>query len=530
MADFNTDPGMRWTPQIYGGEDNSSAPQRILTGYNDPGHVGYYSADNIAPWTEDGQYVYTWHGSDVDYTTPGFSDPLTQVMGLAPEKVADFYNLKTSDPHQYYTQTANALKDSIFGTYIRNNYGASSEQQKMLEDIKQADPAAYYDAKIGLLSAQSGWQHGQNTYDKAAPLQAEINSMLPEAQKAGLSLSDISSTANQSFSDSSVQNQQRIASIPAGNSFWHDNMIGSLKVGALALGAYGLDAALAAGEAASAAGGAGIETSGAGGLAGGGGFTPSIGSGASFAIDPAATYGVAGAAAPLETAGASGLTGGGGFVPTAGSGANFGIDASANYGLASAAAPIETTGTGGVIGSGNFTPAVDSGANFAIDPTATYTTAGAPTVNAPIGDQPGDYPMPGEDGTASQWTPSNINPQDVTNLLDYNASLNPSTSLTDALKTANQVKQSVNTANTIAKLLGGTSTATKAAGATGATSGLNLSALASLLNPSAQTNSYIGQIKANQNPFTFTSAGQTLASPGMYDVSGSNLANALRKA
>ena len=488
MADFNTDPGMRWTPQIYGGEDNSSAPQRILTGYNDPGHVGYYSADNIAPWTEGGEYAYTWHGSDTDYTTPGFSDPLTQVMGLAPEKVADFYNLKTSDPHQYYTQAANTLKDAIFGTYIRNDYGASSSLRNMLEDIKQADPAAYYDAKIGLLSAQSGWQHGQNTYDKAAPLQAEIQAMLPEAQKAGLSLGDISSTANQSFSDSSVQNQQRIANIPAGNSFWHDNMIGSLKVGALALGAYGLDAALAAGEAASAAGGAGIETSGAGGLAGGGGFTPSIGSGASFAIDPAATYGVAGAAAPLETTGAGGLTGGGGF-----------------------------------------TPAVDSGANFAIDPTASYTTAGAPSVNAPIGDQPGDYPMPGEDGTASQWTPSNINPQDVTNLLDYNASLNPSTSITDALKTANQVKQGVNTANTLAKLLGGTGGGTTG-GTTGTTSNANLSALANLLKPATQTNSYIGQIKANENPFTFTSAGQTLASPGMYDVSGSNLANALRKA
>jgi len=237
----------------------------------------------------------------------------------------------------------------------------------------------------------------------------------------------------------------------------------------------------------------------------------------------------AGTLAGLETTGAGGLSGGGGFVPTAGSGANFGIDVGANYGLASAAAPLETTGAGGLTGGGGFTPAVDSGANFTIDPTASYTTAGAPAVNAPIGDQPGDYPMPGEDGTASQWTPSNINPQDVTNLLDYNASLNPSTSLTDILKTANQVKQGVSTASAIAKLLGGTGSGTTG-GTTGTTSNANLSALANLLKPAAQTNNYVGQIKANQNPFTFTSAGQTLASPGMYDVSGSNLANALRKA
>jgi hypothetical protein len=56
------------------------------------------------------------------------------------------------------------------------------------------------------------------------------------------------------------------------------------------------------------------------------------------------------------------------------------------------------------------------------------------------------------------------------------------------------------------------------------------SQLASLLAPAAQTNNFIGQYKMNQNPFTFTSQGQTAASPGMYDVSGSNLANALRKA
>jgi len=45
-----------------------------------------------------------------------------------------------------------------------------------------------------------------------------------------------------------------------------------------------------------------------------------------------------------------------------------------------------------------------------------------------------------------------------------------------------------------------------------------------------QSSNFIGQIKANQNPFIFTPAGQTVASEGMYDVSGSNMAKALRNA
>ena len=98
-------------------------------------------------------------------------------------------------------------------------------------------------------------------------------------------------------------------------------------------------------------------------------------------------------------------------------------------------------------------------------------------------------------------------------------------SAADILKYATQAKQALGVGTTLAKLLGGTGTTS------GTTSGgINSNALANLLRPAAQTNDYVGQIKANQNPFTFTSAGQTVASPGMYDVSGSNLATALRKA
>ena len=194
----------------------------------------------------------------------------------------------------------------------------------------------------------------------------------------------------------------------------------------------------------------------------------------------------------LETTGAGGLAGGGGFVPAAGSGASFGIDAGATYGLAGATAPLES-GAGGLAGGGGFTPSAGSGANFAIDPTAAYTTAGTPSLSAPIGDQPGDYPMPGENGTASQWTPSNINPNDVTKLLDYNVANSQSTSLADALKTANQVKQGVSTANSLAKML------SQSAG-----SGLSNSLGQLAKGANSQGQALTPFVRGNTNPFTYT--------------------------
>jgi len=86
----------------------------------------------------------------------------------------------------------------------------------------------------------------------------------------------------------------------------------------------------------------------------------------------------------------------------------------------------------------------------------------------------------------------------------------------DALSYANKAKS-------LASLLSST-------GGSKSAIGNNPMQLASILGPATSNNNFIGQIKANQNPFIFTPAGQTTASEGMYDVSGSNLANALRKA
>ena len=162
----------------------------------------------------------------------------------APAK--DIYDLKTSNPDLFYSKMAGSLSNQIFNSYIGNNYGSSSSAQNLLESIKTDNPTAYYNSKLGLLGKEQGWQHGQNTFGNAAGYQAEVNKIAPEALAAGLTADQINSLVGGGFSDASTQNQQRIASIPAGNKFWKDNLIGTAKVAAKAFGAYGIDTALTA--------------------------------------------------------------------------------------------------------------------------------------------------------------------------------------------------------------------------------------------------------------------------------------------
>jgi hypothetical protein len=118
----------------------------------------------------------------------------------------------------------------------------------------------------------------------------------------------------------------------------------------------------------------------------------------------------------------------------------------------------------------------------------------------------------------------------------------------DALKYGNQARQALGYGNTIAKLLGIGGSASGATGSAvggatptasggnalaGGTSGLSPQQLAKYLTmpAPAQAAAVPYQIKMNQNPFTFDIPGQTQATQGMYDVSGTHpMANALRTA
>jgi hypothetical protein len=402
---------------------------------------------------------------------------------------------KNTNPDAYYSAAVDSMSNSIYENFIRNRSGRNAPTFQDLEKLKEINPQLYYNAQLKYLGQQLGWNHGQNTYEGTGEVQKQLQDLIPQAMKAGLSGGQIDSLINSTFAGASGENQQRIARDAAsgggGFSFSKDILPGIKFVGGSALAMTGLGAALAGGAG---AGGAGVGA--------------------------------------LETAGAAGLPGGGAFVPAAGSGASFALP-----GFASSVAPLTTAE---ILSSSGFTPT--TGSSFAIDPTAAYTTGIGAGTGAPVYDysQPFSFEqmgptyqelgVTGVEGGMAGPTYGELGYTGLNQSEAIAAADAASKGLTgaDALKYINQARQGLNTANTLAKLLG--SSAGVASGVKSANSSNGLNALANLLKPSSQTSDYLGQIKANQNPFTFTSPGQTVASPGMYDVSGSNMANALRKA
>jgi len=344
-------------------------------------------------------------------------------LGLSPNEAQSLYELKTSNPNEYYSQLAQNLANKINNNFQQNL--DSSTLENSFNNLEKIAPQAYYPAKISSLAHEIAWMDAQGNPNKN--LQQEIQALAPKAVAYGLDPNSLQNAYQTGYTTGYTGSKQRMSNIASSGNFWHDNLIGALKVGSLALGAYGLDSALTAGM-------TGMVDA-AGNIIGGGAEGAAYG-GSGLGIN-----------APLQgpTYGELGITG----VPEGGMG-------------------------------------------------PTYAEMGYTGLNQADAIAAADAASKGLTGA-------------------------------DALKYINQAKQTLNNGSQLAKLLGGTTGGTSV-GTSAGTSGMNPQQLASLLGGGQQTNSFIGQIKANQNPFTFTSAGQTAATPGMYDVSGSNLANALRKA
>ena len=210
------------------------------------------------------------------------------------------------------------VSDAIFGNWSRNRNDRNAELYESLEKIKEKNTKGYYEAKIQLLGKQAGWQHGQNTFERAQPLIKEVEQLAPEAIKAGLNFDQINSLFSQNLSFGSSQNQQRIINEQqsGGGGFNLGELVrGVLPVAALAIGAPFLDAALAGGAAAAAGGGAAGGTATGTGLTGGfGGSTGLLGG------TGAAGFGGAGSAAGIAgTQAAAGLgVAAGSALPAAG--------------------------------------------------------------------------------------------------------------------------------------------------------------------------------------------------------------------
>jgi hypothetical protein len=378
-------------------------------------------------------------------------------LDASPEELDALRDLKSVDENAYYTGVANVLNNMILSNYAANQSGRNEGLFEQLEKLKEKSEPVYYKAQLRYLGEQLGWQHGQNTYDNTGPVQQQIQALIPEAQKAGLSADEINDVLGGSFATASGINQQGIATRAAtggsGFNFQKDMLPGLKFVGGAALAMTGAGAALAPGASAAGAGAGAIDSTAAalGGAGGGGAFVPAAGSGASFGIVPGAAYTTAGLGSSNlglmgPTYGELGITGveGGYAGPTYGEMGYTGL----NQGEAIAAADAASKGLTGA----------------------------------------------------------------------------------DALKYINNAKKAYDTANSLSKILNPTN-ATGATNATNATS-YNPQQLASLLSQPLPTQAAPGGLyRMNENPFNFGTQGQTVASPGTYDVSGTNpMANALRKA
>jgi hypothetical protein len=309
---------------IYGG----------LTYFRDPASGDVYSSKTEMPFGEFGQPLDNIavpdqlfaKGSDVNnpdfanltqsYNWRGISNPGEKYTD--PAYAVSLSNLKQENPDQYYKTLATDISDQILGNWSMNKNEHNVALTNQLENIKEKSPAAYYEAQFNLLSKQSGWQHGQNTFERAKPYQEKMTELVPKAIDAGLSPEQIDSIVGKGFSTSSSQNQQFIANRAAsgGGGFNLGELIrGVAPIAAFAIGAPFLDAALAGGAAAAAGGGAAGGTAAGTGLTGGfGGSTGLLGG------TGAAGFGGAGSAAGIAgTQAAAGLgVAAGSALPAAG--------------------------------------------------------------------------------------------------------------------------------------------------------------------------------------------------------------------
>jgi len=421
--------------------------------FRDPASGDVYSAQEQSAFGQFGEPLENTlapnqliaKGSDVN--NPDFAN-LTQSynwQGIrnSGEKYADpnyavsLSNLKQENPDQYYKTLATDISDQILGNWSMNKNEHNAALTKQLESIKDVNPAAYYQAQLNLLSKQSGWQHGQNTFDRAKPYQEKMTELAPKALEAGLTPQQIDSIVGQGFSAASSQNQQYIANQAGGNTFQLSNVLrGVAPVAAFAIGAPFLDAALAG--------------SAAGGLMG-----PTY-----------AELGITGVEAGL-------------MGPT--------------Y------AELGYTG-------------LNAGSNFPFIPNTnlmgpTYQELGYTGLEA------------GQMGpTYAELGYTGLNNAEAIAAAD---AASKGFSAKDFLSKANQ-------ANKLAKLLTqGSSQASKSMMPRNLPFG---NQMAQQATQQPMLEQFGGLYRMNQNPFTFATQGQSVASPNMYDVSGSNpMANALRK-
>ena len=251
--------------------------------YRDPNTGNLYKASYIYnPVTEQNEINPDISKNTLLASFGALSDKYSKYVDT-PEEKQKLYELKATNPNEYYGKVAENLGDKVFTNWATNNSGSNTELLSTLEGLKDVAPDVYYKYKLQNLGQQAGWQIGQNRSDRNAATIAEIESLIPQAQKAGLSINEINSLINNSVNQANLLNQQRIASDAAmGGPGTFTGGIPVLAMAALAAATGGAGAAAAGTGAGTAAGLEGYMAS--------AGLAPGLFEGAAFTMPNLAGY------------------------------------------------------------------------------------------------------------------------------------------------------------------------------------------------------------------------------------------------
>lgn len=152
---------------------------------------------------------------------------------------------KSLDPNAYYNQLAKDLSEASYGQWSIN--GDPSQYTNLIESLKEVDPKAYYTAKIDTLSRGVGHNYQANESGRGDVIKKQLQDLIPEAQKAGLTPEEISSLYGSGYSSGAQGFSQILANQQEQGGTLKPLVEGIKFVGPGLLGMYGIDTALTAG-------------------------------------------------------------------------------------------------------------------------------------------------------------------------------------------------------------------------------------------------------------------------------------------
>lgn len=257
---------------------------------------------------------------DIKNRVPFSYDPYEGALVVDPNA-----NVPT-DPNEYSKQLGSELAKRSYDIWSIN--GDPSQYTNLIEGLKEVDPKAYYTAKIDELSRGIGHQYQSNQMARGDVVKQQLQDILPEAQKAGVTSEEINSIYGSGYSQGAQGFAQILQGQQSAGGPYTPLWEGLKFVGPGALGMYGIDAALTAGLGAAYGAASGMSTVGLGSGLGGAAALEGAGLAAGAGSLGAAGAGGAGALSTAELLGSTG------FTPTAGS--SFAIDPTAAYTLSNA--------------------------------------------------------------------------------------------------------------------------------------------------------------------------------------------------